>query len=74
MLVLHDLYYPGWEVTVDGEPQPILRTNLLFRGVEVPQGKHRVEFAFRPLSLNNLVAAASDLVDKDEPEAATAVQ
>ena len=74
VLVLHDLYYPGWEVTVDGEPQPILRTNLLFRGVEVPQGKHRVEFAFRPLSLNNLVAAASDLVDKDEPEAATAVQ
>jgi hypothetical protein len=74
VLVLHDLYYPGWEVTVDGEAKPMLRTNLLFRGVEVPQGKHRVEFAFRPLSLNNLVAAASDLVDKDEAQAATATQ
>jgi hypothetical protein len=63
ILVLHDIYYPGWEVTVDGETKPLLRANLLFRGVEVPQGRHRVEFAFRPLSLNNLVAAASDLVD-----------
>ncbi|MCB8822687.1 YfhO family protein [Microvirga rosea] len=69
VLVLHDVYYPGWEVTVDGERKPLLRANLLFRGVEIPAGRHRVEFNFRPISYENLVAAASDLVKskKEEP-------
>lgn len=67
VLVLHDIHYPGWEALVDGERRPILRANLLFRGVEIPAGKHRVEFHFRPISLENLVAAASGLV-KSEAE------
>ncbi len=77
VLVLHDLYYPGWEVTVDGAAQPLLRTNLLFRGVEVPAGRHRVAFRFNPLSVENLVAAAANLVDNDDSRsepASSAVQ
>ena len=62
VVVLHDIHYPGWEAYVDGERRPILRTNLLFRGVEVGPGRHKVEFRFRPLSVGNLVAAAVDLV------------
>jgi hypothetical protein len=73
VMVLHDIFYPGWEATVDGQPRPILRANLLFRGVEVGPGSHRVDFRFRPLSVENLVAAAAGLVDKAEP-AETAVQ
>jgi hypothetical protein len=66
LLVLHDIYYPGWVAIVDGEARPILRANLLFRGVEVGPGRHRVEFRFRPLSVDNLVAAATELVEKDD--------
>ena len=77
VLVLHDIFYPGWEVTVNGERRPMLRANLLFRGVEVEPGRHQVEFQFRPLSLDNLVAAASNLVnngDADEGPLATATR
>ena len=44
VLVLHDINYPGWEAWVDGERRPILRANLLFRGVEVGPGKHGLNF------------------------------
>ena len=62
VVVLHDIYYPGWEALVDGRPARILKANLLFRGVEVGPGHHRVEFAFHPLSAHNLWAAAKGLV------------
>jgi hypothetical protein len=68
MLVLHDLYYPGWVATIDDKEVPILRANLLFRGIEVPPGHHRVHFQFRPLSVSNLVAAANDLIKRTEDE------
>jgi hypothetical protein len=73
VLILHDIYYPGWEAYVDGERRPILRANLLFRGVEVPAGRHRVEFRFRPLSIDNLVAAATELLTSEDEAAAETV-
>lgn len=58
ILVLNDLYYPGWTAEVDGQPTRILRTNVLFRGVEIAEGRHVVVFRFRPFSLANLRDAA----------------
>ena len=40
--------YPGWRATVDGSETPIYYTNVAFRGIALPAGKHRVEFTFRP--------------------------
>jgi hypothetical protein len=42
---------------VDGERKPLLRANLLFCGVETSPGKHVIKFVYRPLSLENLLAA-----------------
>jgi len=49
-LVLLDSYYPGWLSYVDGKETPILRANYCFRAVEIPAGKRRVEFRYRPWS------------------------
>jgi hypothetical protein len=49
-LVLTDLHYPGWKVTVDGEPAEMHRVNYLLRGTTLPAGRHRVEFRYEPAS------------------------
>ena len=54
VLALHALYYPGWVAEIDGKPAPVLRADILFRGVEVPPGQHRVAFRYVPFSLDNL--------------------
>jgi len=51
MLVLTDVYFPGWHVLVDGKESRIIRTNAVFRGVRLDPGFHRVRFFFDPSSL-----------------------
>ena len=51
VLVLADLHWPGWRVTVDGEERPLLRADYLFRAVAVEPGQHTVEFRYAPVSI-----------------------
>jgi hypothetical protein len=51
LLVVSDSYYPGWRAAVDGRPVPLLRTNVILRGVPVPAGRHQVRLWFDPLSV-----------------------
>jgi hypothetical protein len=47
-LATAETHYPGWKAYIDGKPAPILYTNVAFRGVFVPAGRHRVEMRYSP--------------------------
>lgn len=47
-LVSSETEYPGWRGSVDGHATPIYYTNVAFRGIVVPAGKHRVAFEYKP--------------------------
>ncbi|MBC7816956.1 MAG: YfhO family protein, partial [Planctomycetaceae bacterium] len=51
VLVLTDLDYPGWSVTVDGHAAKSIRIDKLFRGVRLEPGSHRVVWSYRPRSV-----------------------
>jgi hypothetical protein len=59
LLILSDMVYPGWTATVDGNPAPIHNANVIFRGVMVPAGEHRVTMRYRPRSLKIGLALAA---------------
>src|SRR5690606_36156743 len=44
VLVLSDAYFPGWKARIDGESARVFPVDVLFRGVEVPEGAKLVEF------------------------------
>jgi len=51
LLFLSEVYYPsGWTATLDGVEVPVIRTNYMFRGVEIPAGKHILAMSYMPLS------------------------
>ncbi|HKY31858.1 MAG TPA: YfhO family protein, partial [Candidatus Polarisedimenticolia bacterium] len=50
-LVLLDMAYPGWRADVDGRPARLFKANFMFRGLELPAGRHIVRFRYRPGAL-----------------------
>lgn len=59
LLVLSDIFYPGWRACIDGTPTPLYKTNGIFRGVVVPPGEHSVEMDFFPSSLRQGLGLAA---------------
>lgn len=51
LLVVSEVYYPGWRARVDGKEAPVYRVDHALRGVVLPPGEHRVELYYQPLSL-----------------------
>ena len=52
VLVFSEIYYPGWTATVDGEPVELGRVDYILRALNIKPGKHEVELAFFPTSVN----------------------
>jgi uncharacterized membrane protein YfhO len=46
LAVFVEQYHKGWLATVDGQPVPILRANLIMRAVALQPGEHRVAMEF----------------------------
>ena len=53
LLVLSDIYYPGWTAKVDGQEVEIGRVNYVLRAIHVEGGKHKLELSFHPQSVAN---------------------
>ncbi len=51
LVILADVFYPGWRLEIDGRPTEILRVNRMMRGAVVPAGAHRLVYTYRPDSL-----------------------
>jgi hypothetical protein len=49
--VFVEQYYPGWTATVDGQPAPLVRANMLMRAVPIRQGEHAIVLRYRPVAM-----------------------
>ncbi|MCB0195514.1 MAG: YfhO family protein [Anaerolineae bacterium] len=50
LLVISQIFYPGWRATVDDAPVELLQVNGVLQGVVVPPGSHTVHLEFWPRS------------------------
>lgn len=65
ILVASELYYPGWRAFIDGVETPVLEAQHALRGVQVPAGKHTVEYRFESASIRlgaRLTAASLGII------------
>jgi hypothetical protein len=50
LVILGDVFYPGWTLKIDDQPAPILRANRLMRGAAVKAGEHTLVYEYHPRS------------------------
>lgn len=60
LLILSEVWYPGWKAYDNGIEIEVIKTNQVLRGVLLEQGEHIVEFNYQPKSF--MVGKAISLV------------
>jgi hypothetical protein len=63
-LVLLDLAFPGWSVSVDGKPAAAEVFENMYRAVDVPAGRHEIVWRYVPQSARRgaIISAAAILI------------
>jgi uncharacterized membrane protein YfhO len=51
MLVLSEIFVPGWNAYVDGKKSDVYATDYALRGVALTAGSHHIELRYAPASL-----------------------
>ncbi len=62
VLIVSEMFYPGWGAAIDGQPASIVAADFLLRGVALPAGQHRVEMRYTaPAARKGLIVSALTL-------------
>ncbi len=64
-VVFSEVYYEaGWQAYLDGEAVDHLRANYILRAMQVPAGKHTIEFRFEPqtYTVGNTISMISSIL------------
>jgi hypothetical protein len=64
LLVLSEIWYPGWKALDNGDETSIVRTNAVLRGVLLEPGHHVVELEYRPrtVSIGAAISAVTAVI------------
>ena len=63
--VFSEIFYSnGWQAYIDGKKTDYTRVNYVLRGMQIPSGKHIIEFKFEPkvIKTGSSIALASSIV------------
>ncbi len=55
---ISEVYYPAWEVRIDGKPADVYRADLAWMAVYLPKGKHTVEITPHSLYMGEAAAVS----------------
>lgn len=50
LVVLSELFFPGWTAALDGKQVPLLKVNHMLRGVFLKENKQSLSFSYQPFS------------------------
>lgn len=48
LAVFSEIFYPEWEMTIDGKPAELIRANYVLRAAVIPAGSHEIVMTMNP--------------------------